>query len=158
MNGPGRQPGFLRELELEQSQKQLVGDANGGASHRAGVLQHRAGGRAEAPHLSPSTAACCSFGTEADFCFCATQHLCCQCVYPSPSKKKSSIQTTGNICESQYLPKALPGHLPAHSPPLHLLGARLSPARLLFSTHKGRLWLEPGRAVPLSAAALWALQ
>lgn len=39
------------------------------------------------------------------------------CFHPSPSRKKSLIQAIENICKSNYLPRALPGALPACPPP-----------------------------------------
>lgn len=56
------------------------------------------------------------------------------CFHPSPSRKKSLIQAFENICKSNYLPRALPGALPACPPP----SAPGSPGFLLpgcFSGH-----------------------
>lgn len=66
------------------------------------------------------------------------------CFHPSPSRKKSLIQAVENICKSNYLPKALPGALPACPPP----SAPGSPGFVLpgcFSGHtKGLARLDAG--------------
>jgi len=59
------------------------------------------------------------------------------CFHPSPSRKKSLIQAIENICKSNYLPRALPGALPARRPPSGSRQPQLSPAQLLFMAHKG---------------------